>query len=69
MEEITGGLLPQELSSLKVEELTPLTPEVISRQAGVTIFFIQDIGIIINVEWPAEALGCMPISPPHTIRI
>mmetsp|Transcript_46090 Transcript_46090/g.96475 ORF Transcript_46090/g.96475 Transcript_46090/m.96475 type:complete len:519 (-) Transcript_46090:49-1605(-) len=37
VEEITGGLLPQELSNLKVEELTPLTPEVISRQATINI--------------------------------
>ena len=28
---------PQDLSKLKVEELTPLTPEVISRQATINI--------------------------------
>ena len=33
-EEITGGLLPQDLTKLKVDELTPLTPEVISRQVN-----------------------------------
>mmetsp|Transcript_11549 Transcript_11549/g.28310 ORF Transcript_11549/g.28310 Transcript_11549/m.28310 type:complete len:508 (-) Transcript_11549:164-1687(-) len=36
-EEISGGLLVQDLATLKQSELTPLTPEVISRQATINI--------------------------------
>ena len=45
IEEITGGLLPQDLSKLKVDELTPLTPEVISRQAShpAADFFLNNL--------------------------
>ena len=39
--EITGGLLPQDLSKLKVDELTPLTPEVISRQVCYLSVFLR----------------------------
>jgi len=36
-EEITGSLLPQDLAKLDVAALTPLTPEVISRQATINV--------------------------------
>lgn len=50
-DEETSFLAKQDLSKLDITKLTPLTPEVISRQAtiniGILIFFVSLLAIII----------------------